>query len=128
MSERDYQEMNNFLKSPDSTLSITGQQLKSKVQLYKNYYDQMKMSSASSQNSNGLIPSGDTFCNEFMSMYQNKAHRDSLLMCLMRAYVAKAHGHKNPVVGSKVSLHCALFLHDLIHVETHIPFFVICHR
>lgn len=81
------------------------------------------MSSASSQNSNGLIPSGDTFCNEFMSMYQNKAHRDSLLMCLMRAYVAKAHGHKNPVVGSKVSLHCALFLHDLIHVEAHIPFF-----
>ena len=103
MSERDYMDMNNFLKTPDSTLSSRGTQLKSKVQLYKDYYDQMKRCTARSQNSNGLIPSGDTFCNQFMGMYQDKTHRESLLFCLMRAYVAKAHGHKNPEVGSKVS-------------------------
>jgi hypothetical protein len=83
----------------------------------------MKRCAERRQNSNGLIPSGDTFCNQFMNMYQDKTHRESLFFCLMRVYVAKVHGYKNTDVGSKVSIHCALFLHDLILEETHIPFF-----
>jgi hypothetical protein len=114
VTDKDYKDkdMQNFLKSPDNTLAIQGRLLKSKVHLYKSYVDQMRNCVVrNSINNNGLIPSGDKFLHDFIEMYRDKSHRDSLLMCLMRAQVAKAQGHKNPEVGPKVSLHCTWFLH-----------------
>lgn len=124
VSEKDYKDMQNFLKTPDNTLAIKGHQLKSKVQLYSSYVDQMRsqVKRNSTNISNGLIPSGDTFLKDFIEMYQDKSHRESLLFCLMRAYVAKAQGHNNPEVGPKVSLHCTWFLHIVCICETLISF------
>jgi hypothetical protein len=119
VSGKDYKDMQNFLKTPVNTLSIKGQQLKFKVQLYLDYVDQMKnrVVRNSTNNSNGLIDSGDKFLNDFIEMYKDKSQKDSLLMCLMRAYVAKAQGHNDPQVGPKVSLHYTWFLHIVCSCE-----------
>ena len=57
------------------------------------------------KSSRGMVPSNDKFLSKFMGLYTSKGadkFKESLIMCLLRAYVAKATGHKNPQYGAKV--------------------------
>ena len=51
----------------------------------------------------GYIPGVDSFLDNFIKHYtNNKEFRDSLVVHLMRGYVSKVEGVKNPKYGSKV--------------------------
>ena len=56
-----------------------------------------------SQN-NGLVPFRDKFLSSFFKLYHTNdgAFKNSLMMCLCRAYVAKAEGIRSPEYGAKV--------------------------
>ena len=57
--------------------------------------------------------SRDKFLRQFLTMYTDETLgkkkgplKDSLIMCLLRVFVAKANGHKNPAYGDKVQNFC----------------------
>ena len=53
--------------------------------------------------SNGILNS-DTFLRDFLRMYIDKESelQQTLILCLMRAFISKANGHKNPHYAPKV--------------------------
>ena len=58
----------------------------------------------SAMDSNGILNS-DKFLRDFLRMYLDKESglQQTLILCLMRAFISKANGHKNPNYGPTVN-------------------------
>ena len=97
--------MHDFCKSQDRNLSVAGVALKNRVILSVAFYKSLSTSAEATQiaNPSGYIPGVNSFLDNFIKHYLSNAEfRDSLVVHLMRGYVAKVEGVKNPKYGSKV--------------------------
>ena len=92
-----------FIKASDATFSSAGKQLKLRVLhvvQFTAYVSNVKVAITSKE---GFASGVDSFLANFNKLYnKNREFKDSLLVCLMKACVAKVDGVKNPQYGTKV--------------------------
>ena len=103
----DFKSMKDFSNTNDTHLSPIGLHLKQTVKLQMQYYQNMEKSVMVKNRvtgSCGFIPGVDNFLKQFIKLYlsQDDTFKNSLLVCLMRSYVAKANGVNNPQYAAKV--------------------------
>ena len=96
----------DFTKCPDRHLSGEGVGLRNRVNLSVSFCKSVNESDTSSKvlvTSAGYVPGVDAFLDNFIKHYQsNVKFRESLIVNLMKGYVAKVEGIKNPKYGAKV--------------------------
>ena len=96
---------NDFSKSHNVTLRVERCALKIRLILMVAFYKSLSTSEAATKivNPSGYIPGVDSFLDNFIKHYQsNSKVRDSLVVNLMKGYVAKVEGIQNPKYGAKV--------------------------
>ena len=102
ISPCDHAAMIKFSKTSNALLSGRGLTLKNTIILQNKYYNGVKKSIANSKT--GFVPGVDKFLTEFNNHYTSgkSDFKDSLLVNLMKCYVAKVNGCSNPVMATKV--------------------------
>ena len=111
LAPSDYDKMKKFIKTGDDFFCSKGIELKRRVQAQVDYYESVEslangLKKKLLKSSCGMVPSNDKFLKTFLKLYQSDGKGDdfkqSLIMCLMRAYVAKASGNDRPLYSTKV--------------------------
>ena len=97
--------MSDFTKAADATFSAEGKSLKQRLMLASSFYKSVNSGAAANavKSTSGYLPGIDPFLASFIKNYkENPSFRDSLVVNLMKGYVAKVDGVKNPQYGLKV--------------------------
>ena len=99
------QSLQDFTKASDETFTQAGKDLKARVLLSVRFYKSLRSSDAVETivPKSGFMPGVDSFLDKFVEHYKtNPKFRSSLVVLLMKGYVAKVDGIKNPKYGTKV--------------------------
>ena len=97
-----YDDMKKFNKTSNADFNEAGRNLKLQVGGYISYYKAVQKN-AIVRDDKGAVENVDTFVANFIKHYkQDESFRGSLIVCLMRAFVAKSEGTVNPPYGAKV--------------------------
>ena len=97
--------MADLLRSSDQLYSQEGKALKDIVRHGVEFYKSLSSSQESSivKHASGYMPGVDSFLDKFIGHYNsNEDFKQSLIVTLVKAYVAKVEGVDNPHYGSKV--------------------------
>ena len=93
-------ELSKFTNTSDSTLTNAGIDLKERIRQANKFFKTLQRSKAVDlvKKSSGYMPGIDSFCQNFVRLYQeNKEFRSSLLVGLCQGYASKMDGETNPV-------------------------------
>jgi hypothetical protein len=94
--------MKNFNKSAAADFNNTGKALKIQSGNYISFYKTSKKQ-ISMQDDKGGVKNVDTFLANFLKHYQkDETFRSSLVVYMMKGYVAKCEGSSNQSYGAKV--------------------------
>ena len=94
--------MEDLLKSSDQMYTQEGRALKERIRCGVSFYKSLSKSKEAAivTTASGYIPGVDSFLDNFIRHYSsNKEFGQSLIVNLMKAYVAKVEGVKNPRYG-----------------------------
>jgi hypothetical protein len=87
--------MKNFNKSAAADFNDTGKALKIRIGNYISFYKTSKKQ-ISMQDDKGGVENVDTFLANFIKHYKkDETYRSSLVICMMKRYVAKCEGSSN---------------------------------
>ena len=101
LSLDDYDDMKNFNKTAAADYNEAGKFLKIQIGSYISFYQSIR-TQATCKDGN-QVENVDTFLQNFTRHYeQNNTFRSSLVVCLMKAFVAKCDGAKNQPYEAKV--------------------------
>jgi hypothetical protein len=102
LNDYDFDNMKNFNKSAAADFNDTGKALRIQIGNYISFYITSKMQ-ISMQDDKGGVENLDTFLANFIKHYQkDETFRSTLVIYIMKGYVAKCEGSSNHPYGAKV--------------------------
>ena len=109
---QDVEALRNFIQCGVNLLNFTpdaGMRLAIEVKQTVDYVEEINKSktiNSKSTTDDGFL-SKDKFLQQFLTMYTDETLgkkgplKESLIMCMLRVFVSKANGHRNPAYGEK---------------------------
>lgn len=99
-SELEYS--NKFIKTPDATLSDAGKELKLRICHCVSFTIYVLCIAVATTSKEKYTPGVDAFLSSFIKHYHsNENFCGSLIVCLMKGYVAKVDGVRNQSMGQR---------------------------
>ena len=106
VTDSDVTFIENFSRVCLTDRNKTGQLLRSRLLGSLDYYNEVKRITNQKQETSSLsFPGTDSFIEKFITMYKDKSNdtfKTSLVVCLLKAFVAKMSGELNPVYSPNV--------------------------